>query len=172
MTVFISLRQKTETLSAAFALAGGVMLIALAILTILSVFGRTINAYGFGPIQGDFELVENGTAFVVFCSLPYCQMRFGHVSIDILARRFPHVISKFIAVLSQAGMAVIAFIITRQLYLGMVDKYQWGETSFILQLPVWWGYAASLPASILWFATCMIATIGVLTNLMSEEGVG
>ena len=75
--------------SRAFALAGGFILIALAALTIISVIGRTINAYGFGPIQGDFELVENGTAFVVFCSLPYCQMRFGHVSVDILSRHLP-----------------------------------------------------------------------------------
>ena len=61
------------------------MLICLVALTIMSVAGRTINAYGLGPIMGDFELVEHGTAFVVFCSLPLCQMRYGHVAVDVLS---------------------------------------------------------------------------------------
>ena len=145
------------------------MLLCLAVLTILSVIGRTINAYGFGPIQGDFELVENGTAFVVFCSLPYCQIRFGHVSVDILSRHFPKMISWLINLISQCAMALIAFIITRQLYFGMMDKYQWGETSFILQLPAWWGYAAAFPASILWVIACLSASAAVLMGKTHQE---
>ena len=163
---FQSLIQKTTT---AFALAGGVVLLCLAVLTILSVIGRTINAYGFGPIQGDFELVENGTAFVVFCSLPYCQIRLGHVSVDILSRHFPLTLSWLINLISQLAMALIAFIITKQLYLGMMDKYQWGETSFILQLPAWWGYAAALPASMLWVVACLSASFSVLTSTSNQE---
>ena len=60
--------EKIEASAKFFALCGGIMLILLSAMTIISVFGRTINAYGLGPIQGDFELVEHGTAFVVFCS--------------------------------------------------------------------------------------------------------
>ena len=158
---------KVEQTTKLFALLGGVMLIFLASLTILSVIGRTINAYGFGPIQGDFELVENGTAFVVFCALPYCQIRYGHVSVDILSRRFPLFLSWLIAVLSHSAMSAIAFIITRQLYLGMMDKYHWGETTFILQLPAWWGYAAALPASILWLIASLTATMAIITGRVS-----
>ena len=162
--------QRIEQLTKAFALFGGLILIALASLTILSVIGRTINAYGFGPIQGDFELVENGTAFVVFCSLPYCQIRFGHVAVDIIERQFPRTLSWLIAIASQLGMSVIAFIITRQLYFGMMDKYQWGETTFILQLPAYWGYAAALPASILWLIASLAATLIVLFDRTAQEG--
>ena len=140
------------------------MLILLASLTILSVIGRTINAYGLGPIQGDFELVENGTAFVVFCCLPYCQIHFGHVSVDILSRAFPKWLSYIINVISQLGMMVIAAIITRQLYYGMMDKYHWSETTFILALPAWWGYAAALPASVLWVISCVMASLLIITK--------
>lgn len=159
MTVLPSLHIYIEKATRLFALAGGAMLILLALLTIISVIGRTINAYGLGPIQGDFELVENGTAFVVFCCLPYCQIRFGHVSVDILARSFPIWLSYLINVISQLGMMVIAVIITRQLYFGMMDKYQWGETTFILALPAWWGYALALPASALWVVSCLAASL-------------
>ena len=159
MTVLPSLHIYIEKATRLFALAGGAMLILLALLTIISVIGRTINAYGLGPIQGDFELVENGTVFVVFCCLPYCQIRFGHVSVDILARSFPTWLSYLINVISQVGMMVIALIITRQLYFGMMDKYQWGETTFILALPAWWGYALALPASALWVVSCLAASL-------------
>lgn len=160
---------KVERLTKLFALLGGLMLILLAGLTIVSVIGRTINAYGFGPIQGDFELVENGTAFVVFCALPYCQIRYGHVSVDILSRRFVPLLSYLIAIISHSAMSVIAFIITRQLYLGMMDKYLWGETTFILQLPAWWGYAAALPASALWLIASISATMSVITHQGDKE---
>lgn len=159
---------KITNLTRLTALLGGCVLILLAVMTIASVFGRTINAYGFGPIQGDFELVENGTAFVVFCSLPYCQLRFGHVSVDILSRSFPSWLSYSIALISHCGMSLIALIITRQLYFGMMDKYHWGETSFILQLPTWWGYAASLPASGLWVVACLAASFMHLTGKAQE----
>ena len=164
MTILPSLHIYIEKATRLFALAGGAMLILLALLTIISVIGRTINAYGLGPIQGDFELVENGTAFVVFCCLPYCQIHFGHVSVDILARSFPTWLSYLINVISQVGMMVIALIITRQLYFGMMDKYQWGETSFILQLPLWWGYAASFIPSLFWVCTALTASFITIMN--------
>ena len=168
-TYLPALVHRIEQLTKAFALFGGLILMLLAGLTIVSVIGRTINAYGFGPIQGDFELVENGTAFVVFCSLPYCQMRFGHVSVDIISRQFPRMLSWLIAMISHLGMSVIAFILTRQLYLGMRDKYLWGETTFILQLPAYWGYAAALPASFLWLVACLAATASIFLNRTSHR---
>ena len=98
---------------------GGVVLLALAAMTVLSVIGRGINAYGFGPIQGDFELVEHGMAFCRILFASYCQFRFGHVSVDVIARYFPYPLAWGLTVISQAGMAVMALMITRQLYLGL-----------------------------------------------------
>ncbi len=150
---------------------GGIILLCLAIMTVLSVTGRAINAYGFGPIDGDFELIEHGTAFVVFCSLPYCQMRFGHVSVDVLSRFFYYPISWSIALLSHLAMMVMAIIIARQLYYGLMDKYSWGETSFIIQFPVWWGYAASFPASLLWVLSTIAASLIILTNYNPQKAL-
>ena len=158
-----------DWLAKQFAKIGGIILLALAVMTVLSVTGRAINAYGFGPIDGDFELIEHGTAFVVFCSLPYCQMRFGHVSVDVLARFFPYALSWAIALISHMAMCVMAFIISRQLYFGLLDKYSWNETSFIIQFPVWWGYAASFPASILWVLSALAATLIILTSYNPDK---
>lgn len=158
-----------DWLAKQFAKIGGIILLVLAVMTVLSVTGRAINAYGFGPIDGDFELIEHGTAFVVFCSLPYCQMRFGHVSVDVLARFFYYPLSWAIALISHVAMSVMAFIIARQLYYGLMDKYSWGETSFIIQFPVWWGYAASLPASILWVFSTIATSLIILTSYNPDK---
>ena len=158
-----------DWLAKQFAKVGGIILLALAVMTVLSVTGRAINAYGFGPIDGDFELIEQGTAFIVFCSLPYCQMRFGHVSVDVLSRFFYYPLSWAIALISHIAMSVMAFIIARQLYYGLMDKYSWGETSFIIQFPVWWGYAASLPASILWVFSTIATSLIILTSYNPDK---
>ena len=144
-----------NTIAQIVALLGGTILIALVALTVISVIGRAINAYGLGPIAGDFELVENGMVCVVFCALPWCQLQFGHVRVDILNRHFPMWLSWGISLVSQCGFILLSFFVTKQLTLGMWDKLSWQETSMILQLPIWWGYAAALPAAMLWVISCI-----------------
>ena len=169
MTLLAKLHLLTDRLAQAFALLGGVILLFLSVMTVLSVIGRAINAYGFGPIQGDFELIENGTAFIVFCALPLCQIRFNHVAVDVLARHFPKLISWLIALASQIAMAGIAVIVLRQLYFGMMDKYQWGETSMILQFPVWWGYAIALVPAVMWVMAACMASLVTFSSFGAEE---
>lgn len=51
-------------------------------------------------------------------------------------------------VIVDLGMLIAAVLIAWRLYLGMTDKLRYGETTFIMQLPVWWGYAASLVGAV------------------------
>lgn len=172
MTALITrLGSRLDACAVIAAKIGGVVLLALAAMTVLSVIGRGINTYGFGPIQGDFELVEHGMAFVVFCSLPYCQLRFGHVSVDVIARHFPYPLAWGLTVISQAGMAAMALVITRQLYLGLTDKWQWGETTFIIQFPVWWGYAASLVPATLWVFAAFVACVKMAVSYQPDKAL-
>ena len=141
------------------ALIGGFVLIALVVMTILSVIGRGINAYGLGPIPGDFELVEYGSAFVIFWILPWCQINHGHVAVDVLARHFPLWLSQLVKIISQALIFAMSIYIARQLSYGFLDMLAYGETSFILQMPVWWGYAACLPGAYLWAITALFTLV-------------
>ena len=131
--------------SRAFALLGGVVLVALMLLVIVSITGRALIPLGLRPVPGDFELVAAGTAFAVFCFLPWCQLERGHVSVDILApllgRRRDAALSIFHNLLMTAASAFIAW----RLWAGMLDKMQYKETTYILGLPVWWGYALCVP---------------------------
>ena len=44
-------------------------------------------------------------------------------------------------------MAGIIVLITWRLFIGMQDKIRYGETTYLIQFPIWWAYAASLGAA-------------------------
>lgn len=143
-----------EQLAAAFAIAGGAVLVALTVMTVLSITGRGLIFAGLGPVPGDYELVEAGTAFAIFAFLPWCQMRRGHVTVDLFLARFGPRVNAGIDTLANLLMTLAAALIAWRLWLGLVDKRAYGETTFILQFPLWWGYAAALAGAVLFVIVC------------------
>jgi TRAP-type C4-dicarboxylate transport system permease small subunit len=126
------------------AIFGGFVLAALIVLTVVSITGRAFIFAGLGPVPGDFELVEVCTAFAVFSFLPWCQLKRGHVTVDLFVSRLS---ARKLAGLSVVGnllLTLVAGIIFWRLLAGTLDKQAYSETTFILQFPLWWGYAASL----------------------------
>lgn len=157
-----------DRLARVFALLGGAVLSALVILTCLSILGRTLNtllhgdflqsvapgvasallALGIGPINGDFELVEAGMAFTIFAFLPLCQLQGAHASVDIFTARLPARARAWLRMGIEVLFAAVLIVIAWQLGEGMQSKRASGQTTFLLQYPVWWGYAASLLAAV------------------------
>lgn len=146
---------------AALATIGGALLVALAVVTVASVLGRSMGWAGLGPITGDFELVEAGCAIAIFLFLPYCQMRRGHVTVDVVARLLPGRIQAAMGVVGDALITVAAFVVLWRLWLGFGEKFPFGsdalrdalnfgskpyfaETTYELQLPIWIPFGLSL----------------------------
>ena len=69
--------------AAGLAFCGGVVLVAIALTTVISIVGRALIPIGLSPIRGDFELVEMGVAVAVFGFLPWCQLNRGHITVDV-----------------------------------------------------------------------------------------
>jgi TRAP-type C4-dicarboxylate transport system permease small subunit len=136
------------------ALAGGILLVALAVMTVVSITGRAFSRAGLGPVPGDFELIEAGCAVAIFAFLPWCQFRQGHVTVDLFAAYMPPRLWGALAVAGNSAMSIVAVIVTWYLWLGFLDKLAYGETSMILQMPVWWGYAAGSVAAAIFVLTC------------------
>ena len=154
MTVQSRLDRQIERLAFWTAMLGGAALVAALLLTVVSIVGRSLIFAGLGPIPGDFELVEAGTAFAVMTFLPICQFHRGHVTVDLFlsrAGRRPNAAIDLIANLLMTGAAAV---LTWRLYLGMLDKRSYSETTFILQFPVWWGYAAALIGGVVFTLVC------------------
>jgi TRAP-type C4-dicarboxylate transport system permease small subunit len=137
------------------AILGGIVLVAITVMTVLSIVGRSMISLGLGPVPGDFELVEAGAAFAVFAFLPWCQVNRGHATVDVFTSYLSPAANRVIDLIAELVMTLVIVLVAWRLWYGMMDKIQYGEMTFILQFPVWWGFAAAMFA----------ATVGVLVSL-------
>lgn len=135
--------------SRVFAMLGGLVLVALVAMTVFSVVGRALSGVGLGPVPGDFELVEAGSAFAIFCFMPWCQMRRGHVTVDVLVAYLGPRLDALLGAVGNLLTGGVGALIVWRLWFGLVDKMQYSETTFILQFPVWVAYALCLPGAVL-----------------------
>ena len=180
-------RRPVDALARLVALAGGIVLVALVVLVCLSIIGRALGTFGnwdaleaalpglagwlaatFGPIPGDFELLEAGIAFAIFAFLPLCQMRGGHATVDLFTDRLPGRGSAWVTAFWEIALAGALVLIAVQLGEGLAGKRRTGETTFLIQFPVWWSYAASYAAAL------VAAGVGAFCALarVAEAGTG
>ena len=136
-------------LSRVLAWFGAVVLSAIALLSVASIAGRALSGLGLGPVPGDFELVEAGTALAVFCFLPWCHLKRGHAVVDMLWNSYPPALQRLLVVLTDALMLGVWLLLVWRMALAMGEYRHNAEVTFILQMPVWWGYAASLVPALL-----------------------
>lgn len=157
------LHRFVEGLARFMALLGGLVLCALVAIVCISILGREGNgiahsgylgalgdwllARGLGPVTGDFELVEAGIAFAIFAFLPLTQLTNSHATVDIFTSGFGPKANNYIAGFWSIVMAAVIVLITWRLFVGMQDKMRYGETTYLIQFPIWWAYAASLVAA-------------------------
>jgi len=161
------MQRRIEALARLMAILGGLVLTVLILLTCVSVVGRSLNSLfhgpiekfapgfaewainmGVGPINGDFELVEAGVAFAIFAFIPLCQLQSGHAVVDIFTSNLPTQVNRVLQMVIDFVFAAVLVLIAVQLFGGLQTKLRAGEETFILQFPVWWGYAASLVPAI------------------------
>ena len=160
-----------ETLARWFAYGGGLVLAAVAVMTVVSIIGRRFfNA----PVPGDYELVANGCALAVFAFLPLCQLKRGHVTVDIVVDQMPRRLRAFLGFLGDVLIAMAAVVILRQLWFGFGEKYPYGsdalrnalgmgykpffaETTYELEIPVWIPYGIAL------FGATLFALVSLYT---------
>ena len=157
------------------ALLGGAVLTFLIVITCVSIIGREANSIlhgmasagilpglsqglidaGLGALRGDYELVEAGMAFTIFAFLPLCTVTAGHASVDVFTNFLPRGANRLLEVLIAVLFAVVLVVIATQLYEGTLRKMSSGQTSLLLEFPIWWAYAASLAGA------CLAALTGV-----------
>lgn len=128
---------------------GALVLSAIALMSVTSIAGRALSGFGLGPVPGDFELVEAGTALAVFCFLPWCHLKRGHAVVDLFWSAYPPPMQRALEILCDALMLAVWLLLVWRMGIATADYRANGEVSFILQMPVWWGYAASLVPAVI-----------------------
>jgi TRAP-type C4-dicarboxylate transport system permease small subunit len=175
------MHRTVRSLARVTALAGGLVLLALILLTTASIIGRSLNklmhtpffaenltgfsqwmlSTGVGEINGNYELLEAGMAFAIFSFLPICQLYGSHATVDIFTSVLPRRTNRWIGVFWEIVLALVILLIVWQLYGGMERYIRNGQTTLFLQFPVWWSYAASFAAGAV---ACIVAAYCALVR--------
>lgn len=161
-----------EGVAKIFAYGGGFLLAGVAVMTVISIVGRQVINQ---PVPGDYELVANGVGLAVFGFLPLCQLKRGHVTVDILIGLFPLRLQAFFGLIGDLLIAIVSLVLLRQLWFGFGEKFPFGsdglrdalgmgykpffpETTYELELPIWMLYGTALFGAAL-FALASLYTV-------------
>ena len=126
------------------AVAGGLAMMAIVALIVVSVIGRALLWAGLRPITGDYELAEAAVGFAIFAFLPWAHLTNGHAVVSIFTDFLNARANAWIVVVSDALMLAAGAFVAWRHWLGMIDKYNYGETTLLLRMPLWWSYAAGM----------------------------
>ncbi len=155
-----------ELLCDASATIGGVVLVAIASVTVVSVVGRAFFSH---PILGDVELVQLGCAVVVASFLPYTQFRHANIIVDFFtthaSERTQSKLDAFGTLLYTVVMALVAW----RVAVGCVDIKANQETSMLMALPLWIPYMLMVPGLVLCSVIGFAQTLQHLGLIAKEE---
>lgn len=142
-------------LATAFALAGGLALLGVAILTTVSVVLRWLTSQ---PVKGDVELVQLGGGLAVLGFLAYGTLMRANIFVDSLTGRLPRRANQALEGFWNLVWGVAALVLAERMAVGAVEALRSGTTTFgLLGVPVWWaiglgalGFAATALAAFYW----------------------
>ncbi|MFZ4480941.1 MAG: TRAP transporter small permease [Rhodoferax sp.] len=129
-----------------FAYGGGLVFIALVIMSAVSIVGRKLfNA----PVPGDVEVLQMAAAFASATFFAYCHLMHGDVKVDFFTA---HMASGRRLFLDSAGSLLIGLIgalLAWRTGVGAMSLKEAGESSAVLDLPVWLAQALMVPSFVL-----------------------
>ena len=125
---------------------GGLVLIGMALLTVVSVVGR---AFFNSPILGDVEVVQLGTAVCVALFLPYTQMRGGNIIVDFFTQNTSARTQRFLDGLGTLFYALVMALVAWRVYVGGMQSMGYEESSMLLGVPIWISYILMVPGLML-----------------------
>jgi len=132
-----------ERLAKLLAIGGGLVLTGLTLMSVYSVVMR--NLVG-APIQGDFELVQMGCTMSVAAFLPFTQLRNGNIFVDFFTMRASTGTKATLDGIGSLLVGLALALIAWRTGVGAMDAYRNQETTMIMALPIWWGYASMAPS--------------------------
>lgn len=119
------------------ALAGGLLLAALAAMQVTSIVLRAVTSK---PIPGDFELIQIGSAVVVFCFLPMALYYRHNFAVTLFSDRLPGRARRGLRALGSILILAIAALILWRTAIGGSDLRAVGEHTMVLQFRLWWAF--------------------------------
>jgi TRAP-type C4-dicarboxylate transport system permease small subunit len=157
--------RRLERLCDLSAAIGGLVLVAMAGMTVISVVGRAFFAH---PILGDVELVQLGSAVVVASFLPYTQFRRGNLIVDFFTASASPTTQRRLDALGTLLYTLVLALVLWRVAAGGLAMQASQESSMLMGLPLWWPYALMLPGLALCVLIGAHQTLGLLRAPAAE----
>lgn len=149
----------------ALAVFGGVLLCAMAGLTVVSISGRVALS---APVPGDFEMVAIGTGVAVFAFLPWCQLTRSNVLVDFFMTRAPVRARITADIVGGVCYLLIAALLTWRLAFGGIDMHHYGEVTMTINFPRW----TTFPISVVLLAFLVVVVAYTVGRSVAELRAG
>lgn len=135
-----------ERLAKLCAVAAGVLLTAITLMTCVSLIGRNTTGW---TIVGDFELTGAAAGAAVALFLPWCQMRRGNIIVDFFTSRAGE---RTHAMLDRLGALLYALVLGLMAWrtaLGGLNAWNSKSGTMMIGFPEWIIYSAMVPPLLL-----------------------
>jgi len=156
-----------QRLCDASATIGGVVLVAIACVTVVSVIGRAFFSH---PILGDVELVQLGCAVVVASFLPYTQFRRANIIVDFFTTGASEKTQSKLDAFGTLLYSLVLGLVAWRVAVGGIDIKANQETSMLMALPLWIPYLLMVPGLVLCSVIGLVQTLQHL-GWMAKENV-
>ena len=144
-----------------FALGGGLILLALVAMSLVSVIGRKLFAT---PVRGDIELMEIGAAIAIAAFLPLCELRGQHIKVDAFTLKLPARAQAWLDAAAHFLCLLAALVLAWRTGLQVLESREYGEVSTLLSVPLWIPLLAIVPSLLLLAVTAGARTLHCLTR--------
>ncbi len=150
------MRALVEKLAVALALIGGLVLLAIVLVTtanagaftldrLARVFGGTVSG-----LPGYEDFVRLAVSAAALMLLPYCQLRRGHVAVDLFVKWLPPRIRRGFDIAIAFAMAGLAAFLAFWMTVGLLETRADGALSRVLGWPEWPFYLPGIASLLLW----------------------
>lgn len=128
------------------AIAGGMIFVAIVVMSIISIVGRKLFA---APVPGDVEMLQMAAAFASASFFAYCHLNGGDVKVDFFtAKASPATVHRLDA-FGSLLVGLFGAVITWRAAVGALAIKEAGETSMILGWPIWVAQVLMVPGFLL-----------------------
>ena len=160
------MQRMLSTLAAAWALFGGLLLLVIVVVTCWNVMAFVVGVRGLPGYEDAVRLLLSAAALTFF---PWCQVRRGHVAVDVLVGALPRRVRAGLDRLALAATAALAAFLAYWMALGLLETRADRAASSILGWPEWPFYAPGVISLLLWAA---VATTQCLGQRATEPRLG
>jgi TRAP-type C4-dicarboxylate transport system permease small subunit len=145
-----------------WALLGGLILVLLVLMTAGSAVSNLLFRK---PFPGDFELVKHGVAIAAFAFLPYAQLTYANVTVDIFTERMSDRAKSVMSLFASVVAAALAVLLFRQMWDGMLDYIKYPVHMVSIPVALW----TAFPPALVSLALLLVASL--ITAGESFQGV-